>query len=325
MEKIRMPRTDIALDAADFIRSQACVEAAAEHRLPDGITVESHNTPYAKVTQIVISTEDAAERMGKGKGTYITLEIPEIETLEPKEFALLSQTLAEEIRKVCTLQKGQTALVVGLGNWNVTADSLGPKTVSKVLVSRHIQQYMPDAMEENMQSVAAVSPGVLGITGMETGEVICGIAEKMKPDVIIAIDALASGKVQRMHRTIQIADTGISPGSGLGNRRMKLSKETLGIPVIAVGVPTVVDAVTFTADAVSLLSDALGESVVTESVKEGQYGKLAEHFDEVFQELVVTPKNIDHVMDRFSALIADGMNLALHHGMTLEEIHSFVL
>ncbi len=324
MGKIKMPRTDLALDAADFIRSLAYVEAAKENRLPEGIAVDSQETPYAKVTQIVISTEDAASAMGKDQGTYITLEIPEIETLEPKEFATLSQTLAEEIRKVCTLQKGQTALVVGLGNWNVTADSLGPNTVAKVLVSRHIQQYMPEAMEKHMQSVAAVSPGVLGITGMETGEVICGIAEKMKPDVIIAIDALASGKVQRMHRTIQIADTGISPGSGLGNHRMKLSRETLGIPVIAIGVPTVVDAVTFTADAVSLLADALGESAVTTHVKEGRYGELSQHFDEVFQELVVTPKNIDHVMDRFSSLIADGMNLALHHGMKLEEIHSFL-
>ena len=288
MEKLNMPRTDLALDVADFM------EVAGEYQLPKGVTMDNRATPQAKVTRIAISTEDAAQRMGKEQGLYITLEIAEIETLEPKEFVALSRTLAEELRKVCTLKKGQTALVVGLGNWNVTADALGPKTVSKVLVSRHIQQYMPDAMEKHMQSVAAVSPGVLGITGMETGEVICGIVEKIKPDVVIAIDALASGKVQRMHRTIQIANTGISPGSGLGNHRMKLSKETLGVPVIAVGVPTVVD---ITA--------------------------LVEEKEGVFQNLVVTPKNIDRVMERFSSLIADGINLALHHGMQLEEMHSF--
>lgn len=320
-----MPRTDLALDAADFLRSRAYMEAAEEGRLPDGINLDTQEDEVVKITKIVVETPAASNKIGKPQGTYITLEIPNVGNFEPKDFEHVSKKIAEELSIVCKTAKGQNALIVGLGNWNVTADSLGPKTVSKVLVSRHIKQYMPDAIDERINPVSAVSPGVLGITGIETGEIICGIAEKMKPDIIIAIDALASGKVERVNTTIQIADTGISPGSGLGNNRMKLSVETLGVPVIAIGVPTVVDAVTFAGDAIDTLSEKTGPNRLSEMVRDGRYGTLREYFDDDFNDLVVTPKDIDDVMEKLSGVIANGINLSMHQGLTLEEINNFMV
>jgi len=134
------------------------------------------------------------------------------------------------------LKDDSTILVIGLGNWNVTPDALGPKVVSRLMVTRHLLEYVPDQVDEGVRPVCAVSPGVLGITGIETGEIVRGIVDRVKPDVVIAIDALASRKMERVNTTIQIADTGISPGSGVGNKRMELSRETLGVPVIAIGV-----------------------------------------------------------------------------------------
>jgi len=320
-----MPRTDLALDAADFLRSKFYEEAAEENRLPEGIHLETEENGVVKLTKIKVESENGSKRIGKPQGTYITLEIPEIATFESQDYEQVSRTISDMLSEVCDLKKGQSTLVVGLGNWNITADSLGPKTVSKVFVSRHLLQYLPEGMDSRVNPVSAISPGVLGITGIETGEIICGIAEKMKPDLIIAVDALASGKVQRVNSTIQIANTGISPGSGLGNNRMKLSEETLGVPVIAVGVPTVVDAVTFTGDAIDKLSEKTGANMLSNMVRDGNYGTLREYFDEDFNDLVVTPKNIDNVMDRLSGVIATGINLSLHRGMTLEEINNIMI
>ena len=320
-----MPRTDLALDAADFIRSKKVVEEEREGMLPEGIKIEEFDDRVVKITRITIQSDDAAEKMGKAKGTYITLEIPHVDTLEPQDFEYVSKKLSEELSVICDVKKGQSILVAGLGNWNVTADSLGPKTVSKVMVSRHIKQYMPEAIDERINPVSAVSPGVLGITGIETGEIISGIAEKMKPDFIIAIDALASGRIERLNCTIQIADTGISPGAGVGNKRMKLSHETMGVPVIAVGIPTVVDAVTFAGDAIDRLTKRVGENELSNIVKDGNYGSLRGYFDEDFTDLMVTPKNIDELMDKLSGVIAMGINLSMHEGITLEEINGVMV
>ena len=317
-----MPRTDLALDAAEFIKSKYYVEAAKEGTLPDGIEMDVQEDENVKITKIKVDTDGAAEAIGKEKGNYITLEIPNIINFEPSDFENLSHKLAEILREVCKMEKGKSVLIAGLGNWNVTADSLGPKTVSKVFVSRHIKQYMPDEIDERVNQLAAISPGVLGITGIETGEIICGTAEKIKPDIIIAIDALASGKIQRINTTIQVADTGISPGSGLGNKRMKLSKETMGVPVIAIGVPTVVDAVTFAGDAIDSLSERLGKNMIGDIAPGGNYRRLREYFDEDFNDLVVTPKDIDNVMEKLSEVIANGINLCVHQGLSLSEINS---
>jgi len=329
------PRTDLALDAADFLRSKAVVEFAEEGHLPNGISIEEAEDGPIKITRIDIDTEEGERALGKPKGTYVTLEMPDIAVFETKDFESVIKRLNEELSIACkksdvdvgAVDKDDwNALVVGLGNWNVTADSLGPKAVSKVLASRHLKQYMPHDIDDRLNCVAALSPGVLGITGIETGEIIHGVTEKIKPDIIIAIDALASGNINRVNTTIQISNAGISPGSGLGNKRMRLSQETLGVPVIAIGVPTVVDAVTFTADAIERLSDKLGKNVLSEVAEGvGQQETLRSYFDEDFNNLVVTPKNIDDIMNKLSGVIAMGINLCMHKGLTIEELDNYLL
>jgi len=224
-------------------------------------------------------------------------------------------------------------LVIGLGNWNVTPDALGPKVVSRLMVTRHLLEYVPDQVDEGVRPVCAVSPGVLGITGIETGEIVRGIVDRVKPDVVIAIDALASRKMERVNTTIQIADTGISPGSGVGNKRMELSRETLGVPVIAIGVPTVVDAATMANDTIDLVIDNL----IREAKEDSHFYNMLKNIDrnekyqliqEVLQpyvgNLVVTPKEIDDVVDRIAKVIANGLNIALHQGITLNDVNRYV-
>ena len=156
--------------------------------------------------------------------------------------------LSKELQHLAKPKKRGTVLVVGLGNWNITPDALGPKVVSRVLVTRHLRDTLPEDIAQTVRPVAAVSPGVMGITGIETGEIVKGIVEKMHPDLVIAIDALAARKTSRINAAIQLSDTGLAPGAGVGNKRKMLSEETLGVPVIAIGVPTVVDAATLVND-----------------------------------------------------------------------------
>jgi len=163
--------------------------------------------------------------MGKPKGNYITLEAPGIKDRDPVFEESISEEMAQELKKILPLHKDSKVLVVGLGNWNITPDALGPKVVDRVMVTRHILELIPDQVDERVRSVCAIAPGVLGITGIETGEIIKGIVEKVKPDVVVAIDALASRRADRIGTTIQIADTGINPGSGIGNKRMELNEK----------------------------------------------------------------------------------------------------
>ena len=163
----------------------------------------------------------------------------------------------KELQRMFNLNDQQSVLAIGLGNWNVTPDALGPRVVRELFVTRHILDLKPEILGEGYRSVAAVAPGVLGITGIETGEIIRGITEYVKPDIIVAIDALAAQRMSRLHTTIQVSDTGIVPGSGVGNRRLGINRQTIGIPVYAIGVPTVVDAVTIAGDSMDHLAEAL--------------------------------------------------------------------
>ena len=217
-------------------------------------------------------------------------------------------------------------LVVGLGNWNITPDSLGPKVVDRIMVTRHLLELIPDKVDERVRSVCAISPGVLGITGIETGEIIRGVIEKINPDVVIAIDALASRRTDRIGVTIQLADTGINPGSGIGNKRMALNKETLGADTIAIGVPTVVYAHTIGRDTLKLMQDSAPQ-VVSEAnfTSEEQLDiMLSQILSENMGDLVVTPKDVDIMIDNISGIIADGINLAVHNNVSLDEIRTFL-
>jgi len=214
------------------------------------------------------------------------------------------------------------ALIVGLGNWNVTPDALGPKVVENLLITRHLKELMPDEINDDEYStVCAIAPGVLGITGIETSEIIESIVSKIKPDLVLAVDALAARSVSRLNTTIQIADTGIHPGSGVGNKRKGITQEVLGVPVIAIGVPTVVDAVTLTNDTMDMVIDTL----IKVTNQGGQFYNILKDLDrnekqqlisEVLSDnlgsLIVTPKEVDRLVIDISEIIAGGINAALH-------------
>lgn len=201
--------------------------------------------------------------MGKKPGSYLTLEVQGIRQQDTELQQKVERIFAKEFSyflEEVGVSKEASCLIVGLGNWNVTPDALGPIVVENVLVTRHLFKLQPESVEEGFRPVSAIRPGVMGITGIETSDVIYGIIEKTKPDFVIAIDALAARSIERVNSTIQISDTGIHPGSGVGNKRKELSKETLGIPVIAIGVPTVVDAVSITSDTIDFILKHFGKN-----------------------------------------------------------------
>ena len=312
-------RTDLAIEAREMLMGEV------KEEIP-GVSAETESLQDIKVTRVNISTPEAEKRMGKKQGRYITLEVP---GLRQKNTALqdeVSRQLASEFLKMVEFSPETTVLVVGLGNWNVTPDALGPRVVKDLLVTRHILKLEPETLGEGFRSVAAISPGVLGITGVETGEIIQGLVEKVKPDLLIAVDALAARSLSRLHTTIQLADTGIHPGSGVGNKRLGITSETIGIPVIAVGVPTVVDAVTIANDILdhlleAFIKEAAPDSPVSAVVKSMAEGDKRSVMEEIMSpyvgNLMVTPKDIDTLVEDVARVISGGLNAALH-----PEIHN---
>lgn len=250
-------RTDLALEAREMATRKHMEELA-------GVRFHSEEEAGITVSKMVIETMEGAERIGKMPGRYVTLEVPGLRSQDSELQDRVATRFAQEFHaflEALGLKEKDSVLIVGLGNWNVTPDAVGPLVVENVLVTRHLFELMPDRVEEGYRPVSAVSPGVLGITGIETSEIVYGIIEKTRPDFIIAVDALASRALERVNTTIQISDAGISPGSGVGNKRKPLTKETLGIPVIAVGVPTVVDATTIVHDTISYMLAHLGRQL----------------------------------------------------------------
>ncbi|SKA94818.1 spore protease [Caloramator quimbayensis] len=320
-------RTDLAVEAREIYKK-------SNKREVPGVKVDvEEEKDSIKITTVEIENEVGAKIIGKPVGTYITMEVPKIRHYDADFHDELSKSLAKQLCKIVQLKENQTALIVGLGNWNVTPDSLGPKVVSKLMITRHLKQYMPDQIEEGIYSVCAISPGVLGITGIETAEIIQGIIEKIKPDVLIAIDALSSRKMERVISTIQLGNTGISPGSGVGNKRMELTQNSLGIPVIAIGVPTVVDAATMSNDTIDLMIDTLIEqskdnkefyNMLKKVNKEEKYGMIREILNPYIGDLMVTPKEIDSLIEDMSKIIANGINICLHPAIELKDVNRYV-
>ena len=226
----------------------------------DGIeTEEEENGPRIRTARVKVLDENGAQAIGKPIGNYITIDIQKLKIATEEDIQESAEVLAKELRAL--LEKHSASkdevLVVGLGNQYVTPDSLGPKVINDIDVTRHILTYMPEVLSEDTRPVSAISPGVLGTTGIETLEILKGIVDNVHPKLLIVIDALASRSIERISSTIQLADTGITPGAGVGNKRKDLSKQTLGIPVIALGIPTVVDAATIAADSLDLLIQKL--------------------------------------------------------------------
>ncbi|MFA6808776.1 MAG: GPR endopeptidase, partial [Eubacteriales bacterium] len=226
---------DLAVEAHDLLRGET------DQEIP-GVIMKKETFEHASITKIQITDKKGEKEMGRPIGNYITLDVPEINQNDYEIHKNISQSLSDVLIELLNLKEDTSIMIVGLGNWNATPDALGPKVVNKTMVTRHLFHYTPEDMEGKMRKVCAIAPGVLGLTGIETAEIIKGLVDHVKPDYVIAIDALAAGSLERIGTTIQLSDTGINPGSGIGNHRKALNEETLGCKVIAIGIPTVVNA-----------------------------------------------------------------------------------
>ena len=259
-------------------------------------------------TVVKIKTENGARAMGRPQGIYITLEAPNMSVPDEDNHREISEELSRHLRELLPAKEDMKVLVVGLGNREITPDALGPDVVANLHITRHIiKEYGIQGMgEEHADSVSGIAPGVMAQTGMETMEIIRGVIEETEPDVIIAVDALAARSVRRLNRTIQITDTGIHPGSGVGNHRSGLTEETLGIKVIGIGVPTVVDGATIVHDAMAHLLDTLEETEKKEFLEE----MIAPSLHSMF----VTPKDVDETVKRLAYTISEGLNMTFTSG-----------
>lgn len=317
VEKYKI-RTDLAMEQKERFES--------DHVEVSGVVLEEEydEEKEIKITTVRIETENGAKAMGKPVGTYLTLEAPNMAAADEGYHREISETLASFLEKYMkdteeNQEKGYSVLVVGLGNREVTPDALGPYVVDQLNVTRHIvQEYGRYAVGKGgSRIVSAIVPGVMAQTGMESAEIIRGIVNETTPDLIMVIDALAARSTKRLNRTIQISDAGIYPGAGVGNHRSEITKDTMGIPVIAIGVPTVVDAATIVNDTMENFITALETSETLKGVGVVLQGYNSAEKYELVKELIaphlngmfVTPKDIDDTVRRISYTISEAMNM----------------
>lgn len=321
-------RTDLAIEAREMMEEKR----QSPDSEPPGVEVLVEEGDCYTLTHVSIVNEAGSEAMGKPMGEYITIESQELKENAVESHEKIIQLLAEQLRKLANLSEGDCVLIAGLGNWNITPDALGPKVVSRILVTRHLQGAVPQEIEASVRPVAAISPGVMGLTGIETGEIIKGLVDKLHPSLLIAVDALAARRSSRINATIQMSDTGVAPGAGVGNKRMMLDQETLGIPVIAIGVPTVVDAATLVNDTMDrILGGMIAQTEkgsafyqMLEDLEDTEkYNMITDLLDPYTENMFVTPKEVDAVIDRLSNIIANGINIGLHPGITMEDISRY--
>jgi len=298
-------RTDLAMESI-----------GGERSLPEGVLMDEQQLGEILRTRIVIESPGAAGVLARPCGEYITLSCRGLSHCSSRSRKQLIQLVAQAVRAM--LPRQGDVLVVGLGNRNVTADALGTRVVERLLVTRHLESVLAEEMRGRLRGVSAIAPGVLGLTGIETAELCRGLVSHVKPAAVIAIDALAAFDSARICSTIQIADTGIEPGSGVGNHRLGLTVDTLGVKVIAVGVPMVVYASTIARDAIAQLAEGYGQppeaiQVLLEKVSEGYLG-----------EMVVTPREIDEMVLSVADLLSEGLNRALQPELDAETLHTFL-
>jgi len=283
----------------------------ARELCPDipGISEETLQQDGVEISRITVETQQAARDLGKPMGHYITIEAEGLAQRDNDAFAAASKALSGELKRLLAdIGEYGEVLITGLGNRAITPDSLGPRVVEHTFVTRHITTHMADSLIRQIRPVAAMAPGVLGVTGVETLEVVRGLVERTTPKAIIAIDSLASRRAARISTAIQISDTGIQPGSGVGNARLGLNQQELHVPVIAIGVPTVVMASTISQDTIRLIADETGLHQ-----NEERWLDLAEKVvKENFGPLIVTPKEIDMIVQDMARVLSDGINFALH-------------
>jgi spore protease len=307
-------RTDLALEAKEsFAEEDVKIRGVR-------IDTQEDRETEVKTTTVVIETENGAKTMGKPVGTYITMEAPNMSSPDEDYHREISEELAGHLQRLMG-KREKSVLVVGLGNRDVTPDALGPRVAENIRITRHmIREYGQMALEgEKANEVSSLVPGVMAQTGMETLEIIKGVVEETKPEMILVIDALAARSTRRLSRTIQITDTGINPGSGVGNHRNGINRQTLGIPVIAIGVPTVVDAGTIVNDTMESLVESMDTSEKMKSLggalgtlnRAEKHQMIREWISPHLNTMFVTPKDIDETVKRISYTISEGINLAL--------------
>lgn len=306
-------RTDLALERRDLYRKANNIA----NEIGGLETQEEVLDESVKITRVKVLNEEGEQAIGKKKGSYITIDIKDLKIAGEDEIQKASEAVTKELKSLIGQLVGEQddILVVGLGNLYVTPDSLGPKVIQDIDITRHLLTYMPEVLEQGTRPVSAVSPGVLGTTGIETVEILKGIVDNVHPKLIIVIDALASRSIERISSTVQLADTGIVPGAGVGNTRKELTIETLGVPVIAIGVPTVVEAATIAADSLDLFinkvqQEAHSNQFLNELKEEDKYQMIKEVLAPEDYNFIVTPKEIDELIENMSSVVARGINFA---------------
>ncbi|WP_313732002.1 GPR endopeptidase [Cohnella nanjingensis] len=321
-------RTDLALEAKEM------AETAAGGGLP-GVWSETDKNGGITVTRMHIQTEEGAKAIGKMPGHYVTLEVPELRRGDTDLQDRVATTFAREFEAFLNrvgIGQRDSVFVVGLGNWNVTPDALGPIVVENLMVTRQFFELMPDQVSDGYRPVSAVAPGVLGTTGIESSDIVQGIVQQAKPNLVIAVDALAARSLERVNTTIQIADTGIHPGSGIGNKRKGLTKDILGVPCIAIGVPTVLYASTIVNNTMEMVFAHMKQHTPDTSPLFGVFGTMSdterlqlvkEVLEPVGHDLLVTPKEIDKFIEDIANVIASGLNAALHEAVDTDNVAAY--
>lgn len=291
-------RTDLAVEAIQNAEKTADLRQVRQtERSLEGFSV----------SEVEILGDDAARKIGKPRGRYLTLELDALVRREEDAFPRACRALSTLLREL--LPENAPAgpvLVAGLGNRMITPDAIGPQAVDHVIATRHLVEQVPDVFA-SWRPVSALAPGVLGQTGVETGEVICGVLDRVKPAAVLAVDALAAGRLSRLLRTIQLADTGITPGAGVGNARAALNRDTLGVPVIAIGVPTVVDGATLAHEIAAQLGSPSCEAL-----------------DDLSLPVMVTTRDIDREVADIARVIGYAVNMALHPHLTVSDIDLYL-
>ena len=306
-------RTDLALERTNIYRKANKLEQI------DGIETEDEEIDKnINVSRVKITNEKGEEAIGKKKGVYVTIDLKRFKLADDDEIQKASEILSNELKNILRahISDKDDILVVGLGNIYVTPDSLGPKVINEIDVTRHIIKYLPQYIDENTRPVTAISPGVLGTTGIETYEILKGIVDNVKPKLLIVIDALASRSIDRISSTIQIADTGIVPGAGVDNERREISERTLGIPVIALGIPTVVESAVLVNDCLDLLierlqSEAKSNIFLNQLKAQENYEGIKDILNPQDYNMIVTPKEIDDLIENMKDVVARGINMSL--------------
>ena len=307
-------RTDMADERRDIYKKANKLEGD----IPGIETIEKISNENIKSSVVKIINEEGEKAIGKPIGTYVTVDIKNLRLADDDEIDNASNIISEELASIVDekIGKQDEILVVGLGNQFVTPDALGPKVSQEIEVTRHLLKYAPECVIKGTRSVCTIAQGVLGTTGIETLEIIKGVVDNVKPKLIIVIDSLASKSIERISSTIQISDTGIVPGAGVGNTRKELSKNTLGVPVIAVGVPMVVDLATITNDCLdifieNLQSQAKSNDYLNNLKNQDNYEEIKTALNPRDYNMIVTPKEVDDLIENMKNIVAKSINYAI--------------